>query len=115
MVSGLEFEPRFFGESDSVFTGDGAAAPEGFVDDFVEGLVDASHLVVIFFVSEKSGVEVAVAHVSEGAHQQVVAFSGFRDKAHHRSEFRARDGDVFKDGGGTDPGKGGERVTARGC
>ncbi len=111
VVSRLKFEPRFLGESDAVFAGDGAAAPEGFVDDFVERFVHAFHFLVVFFVREKCGMQVAVAHVSKGANEQVMPFRGLRDKAYHGSEFRAGDGDVFKDCGGADSGERGERVS----
>lgn len=111
IVSRLKFEPRFLGKPDAVFAGDGTAASEGFVDDFVERSVNAFHFLVVFFVRQKRGMQVAVAHVSKGANEQVMPFCSRRDKTHHGSEFRARDGDVFKDGGGADSRESGERVS----
>lgn len=115
VVPRLKFEPWFLGEPDAVFAGDGAAASQGFVDDFVERFVHTFHFLVVFFVREKRGMQVAVAHVSKGADEQVVALGCVRDKANHGSEFRAWDGDVLEDGGGANASECGESVASCGC
>ncbi|MEY5014576.1 MAG: hypothetical protein RIS92_934 [Verrucomicrobiota bacterium] len=56
IVAGLQLEPRFFGESNAVFAGDGAAASESLVDDFIQRVMNAFHFLMILFVREKRGV-----------------------------------------------------------
>ena len=60
------------GEADAVFAGDRAAEAERPVEDLVERPVHAVHFVVVAFVGQERRVQVAVAHVAEGADVEVV-------------------------------------------
>ncbi len=46
---------------------------DGLVEDLFHGGFDAVHFVGVVFVGEEGGVQVAVAHVAEGADAQAVA------------------------------------------
>ena len=55
-----------------MLAGDGPAELQRSSDDVVERMVDAVHLVGVALVGEEGRVQVAVAHVAEGADLQAV-------------------------------------------
>src|SRR5512140_3774673 len=82
-----------------MFAGDGAAQANGFIEDFFEGFLDAMHFLLVPFVSEEGRVQVAVAHVTEGADLELELAGDRGDKADHVRQFAARDGGIFENGG----------------
>ena len=111
-IAGEFGEESLFGDADAVFAGDGTAEADGFVEDLVEGQFDAVHFLGVAFVGEEGGVEVAIAHVSEGADAELVALGDVFDEADHGGEFGTGNGGVFEDGGGGHAGEGGEGAAA---
>src|ERR1035438_9829883 len=64
-------QERLLGHADAVLAGDGAAETNGLCEYLFEGLLDAMHLIFVALVCQEGGVQIAVAHVAEGADAQL--------------------------------------------
>ena len=51
-------QKTFLRQADAMFPRNRAAEPDGFGEDFLEGFLDAVHLVFVPFVGEKGGVQI---------------------------------------------------------
>ena len=95
-----------------MFAGDGPAPADGFIENLFEGLLHAVHFLLVPFVGQESGMEIAVAHVAEGADAQLVFPGHRRDKTDHGRQLAARHGGVLQDGRGRDARQGGKSAAA---
>jgi len=70
--------------------GDGATEVDGFLEDFGERVVNPPDFLGVALVTEEGRVQVAVAHVAEGADAQPVFFGGLVDEGDHGGQLAAR-------------------------
>lgn len=86
---------------------------DGFVEDLFEGFLDVVHLLVAF-VGEESGMQIAIAHVAKRADAQVVFLRDGGDEADHLGQFVAGHGGVLENGCRREAGQRRERTAACG-
>ena len=105
-------QESFFGNAHAVFAGDRATQLDGVVENFLHRVFHPLHFLHVALVGEKSGMQVAIAHVAESADAQLMPRGHFLDEPDHLCQFAARYGGVFENGGAARRGPARKRPSA---
>src|ERR1044071_7502171 len=82
--------------------------PNGLFKDFFKSFLNPVHFLLVPFVSEEGGVQVAVAHVTKGADFEAILFGRGINETDHASEFAPGNGGIFEDSSGGDASQSGK-------